>query len=139
VIDNVEQIAGWRVLIVDDEPDNLGVPSKVITHYGGKVQTACNGEEALQMLGTYHPTFILLDLSMPVMDGWTMLGRLRSDPALMNIPVIALTAHAMEVDRERALAVGFDGYISKPFRLDSLLRDITACLEGIDPVRMANG
>lgn len=143
MVENVEQIKGWTVLVVDDEPDNLGVPRKVLTFYGAAVHTAENGMEGLRALakmtggepaGLPTPTFILLDLSMPVMDGWAMLREIRANPRTKDLPVIALTAHAMEADRERALAAGFDGYITKPFRLDTLLRDIMACL-----AQMANG
>ena len=107
----------WTVLIVDDEPDNLGVAQKVLNFNGAKVHIAANGLEGLQVLETITPTFILLDLSMPEMDGWEMLKQVRSLDKLANIPIIALTAHAMSGDKERILEGGFDGYIAKPFRI----------------------
>ena len=73
------------------------------------------GEEGLLLLQTYQPTLILLDLSMPKMDGWEMLRHIRNRPETARTPVIALTAHAMEGDRERVLGAGFNGYIPKPF------------------------
>jgi CheY-like chemotaxis protein len=118
----------WSVLIVDDEPDNLGVAQKVLTFNGASVQVARNGVQGLAMLETFEPTFILLDLSMPEMDGWEMFRRLRAIDKMKRVPVIALTAHAMSGDRERVMEAGFDGYIAKPFRIDSFLNDIQSCL-----------
>lgn len=118
----------WIVLIVDDEPDNVGVARKVLTFGGATVYVAHNGLEGLQLLETRKPTFILLDLSMPQMDGWEMLRTLRARQELASVPVIALTAHAMSGDRERVLEAGFNGYIPKPFRINSFLADIQRCL-----------
>lgn len=117
-------IASWVVLIVDDEPDNLGVAMKILDFNGAQVHIAEDGVEGLSILQSIAPTFILLDLSMPNMDGWEMLKHIRQNEATAAVPVIALTAHAMAGDEERALAAGFDGYITKPFRLDSFLSDI---------------
>ena len=121
-------IKDWIVLIVDDELDNLGVAQKVLSYGGAVVHVARNGLEGLEVLKTIRPTFILLDLSMPEMDGWEMLRQVRADTNLGTIPMIALTAHAMSGDRERALEAGFDAYIAKPFRINSFMEDILACL-----------
>ena len=118
----------WVVLIVDDEPDNVGVARKVLNFNGADVHVARNGVEGLEKLRELLPTFILLDLSMPEMDGWEMFRRVRLMPELAGVPVIALTAHAMSGDRERVMEAGFNGYIAKPFRIDSFLSDIQACL-----------
>src|SRR5262249_39063588 len=101
------------------------------TFAGSKVYTATNGVEALSLLETVSPTFVLLDLSMPVMDGWEMIEKLRANPVIKHLPVIALTAHAMEGDQERVKAAGFDSYIAKPFRINTLLGLIQSCLDGI--------
>jgi CheY-like chemotaxis protein len=122
------EAASWTVLIVEDDPDNLGVPQAVLTFYGAQVVTAQDGLEGLQVLDRVRPTFILLDLSMPNMDGWEMLKRVRANPDISSIPVIALTAHAMEQDVQRAKAAGFDGYITKPFWLDTFWDEINLCL-----------
>lgn len=114
----------WTVLLVDDEPDNLGVARKVLNHNGAEVHIASNGLEGLLVLEEITPTFILLDLSMPEMDGWEMLKVIRDKSNFSMMPVIALTAHAMSGDKERVLEAGFDGYIAKPFRILSLLEDI---------------
>lgn len=125
---NIENMANWTTLIVDDEPDNLKVAEKVLSFNGATVVTAVNGLEGLAALKEQDYTFILLDLSMPQMDGWEMFKALRKDEDFAHLPVIALTAHAMEGDREKALKLGFDGYITKPFRIDTLIKDIKAIL-----------
>lgn len=117
----------WIVLIVDDEPDNRIIAEKVLLFGGAKVYTALHGEDGLEQLATMRPSFILLDLSMPVMDGWEMLKLVRSNALTASIPVIALTAHAMAGDRERVMEAGFNGYIAKPFRLGSFISDIKNC------------
>ena len=120
-------VSNWFVLIVDDEPDNRMIASKVLTYGGAKVSLAANGVEGLAALEQFVPSFILLDLSMPEMDGWEMCQKVRANPKTQNIPVIALTAHAMTGDRERVLASGFDGYIAKPFRLSTFMSEILRC------------
>jgi CheY-like chemotaxis protein len=121
----------WTVLIVDDEPDNLGVAAKVLSFMGAQVHTAQDGLQAMGILEGVAPTFILLDLSMPRMDGWQMIERLRAEPLTAQVPVIALTAHAMYGDRERVLAAGFDAYIAKPFRLMTFFKEIQDCLRQV--------
>jgi CheY-like chemotaxis protein len=118
------EIANWLVLIVDDEPDNLGVASRIFKFYGGKTITASSGEEALKILQTATPTIILLDLSMPHMSGWELLRHIRNMPDKASTPILAVTAHVMLGDKERALAAGFDGYIGKPFLLETFVSDV---------------
>jgi two-component system cell cycle response regulator DivK len=127
----------WTVLIVDDEPDNLGVAEKVLSYMGARVHTAQDGLEGMAILEQVTPTFILLDLSMPQLDGWQMIERLRADPLTVSVPVIALTAHAMHGDKERALAAGFDGYIAKPFRIMTFFKEIQDCLRQVLEARRA--
>ncbi len=128
-----DNIRDWVVLIVDDEPDNVGVAQKVLSFNGAIVHIARNGLEGLAALEQVAPTFILLDLSMPEMDGWEMFARLRTIPNMASIPVIALTAHAMAGDREKVINAGFNGYIAKPFRINSFLEDIHKCLSEFSP------
>jgi CheY-like chemotaxis protein len=123
-----QTISEWKVLIVDDEPDNVKVAQKILSYNGAEVHVARNGLEGLSSLDIITPTFILLDLSMPEMDGWEMLARVRRNNTFKHTPVIALTAHAMSGDRERVIQAGFNGYIAKPFRLNSFLEDIQRCL-----------
>jgi two-component system cell cycle response regulator DivK len=123
----VGEVSSWVVLLVDDEPDNCVIAEKVLSFSGARVSIANNGQEGLELLKELTPSFILLDLSMPVMDGWEMCKRLREDIKTQNIPIIALTAHAMAGDRERVLTAGFDGYIPKPFRLSTFMSEILRC------------
>ena len=123
----MSDVSNWTVLVVDDEPDNLAVAEKVLTFGGAIVHTAKNGVEGLKVLGEITPSFVLLDLSMPEMDGWDMFRHMRSLPERAHIPVIALTAHAMSGDRERVMEAGFDGYIAKPFRLSTFMAEILRC------------
>ncbi|MBI1279430.1 MAG: response regulator [Anaerolineaceae bacterium] len=127
----INDTSKWTVLIVDDEPDNREIAHTVLSFAGVKVHTAVHGEDGLKLLEEIVPTFILLDLSMPVMDGWEMLAKVRTDPKTQHIPVIALTAHAMAGDRERAFEAGFDGYIPKPFRIGSFLPELIGCLQKV--------
>lgn len=129
---NVDDIQSWTILIVDDEPDNLNVARKILAFNGAQILTATNGEEGLAMMADAVVTFVLLDLSMPKMDGWEMYQRVRANGTLKATPIIALTAHAMEEDRKRALEMGFDGYITKPFRIDTLLDDIRDALRRLN-------
>lgn len=124
-------ISTWTVLIVDDEPHNVGVAEKVLSFNGAQVFTAPDGLKGLELLKEVEPTFILLDLSMPNMDGWEMHRTLRTQPKTRSIPVIALTAHAMLGDRDRVMQEGFDGYIAKPFRIGTFLDEIYNCLSSL--------
>lgn len=121
-------VSTWNILIVDDDPDSLGVAHQFLTFLGAKVTIAPDGAKALEILAALAPTFILLDLSMPELDGWEVFKQVRANPATASIPVIALTAHAMKEDAERVKAAGFDGYITKPYILTSLLDDIKRVL-----------
>jgi CheY-like chemotaxis protein len=124
-----QQIKLWKVLVVDDEPDNLAVVADVLEFYGMTVKVAKDGEKGLEILQDFTPTLILLDLSMPKMDGWEMLKRVKSEQALQSVPVVALTAHAMSEDKKRVLAAGFDGYLKKPIAVITLIEDLRATIE----------
>lgn len=128
------KVGDWVVLVVDDHPDNLTVAKTALTFYGAKVVTANNGQEGLEALPQVQPNLILLDLSMPVMSGWTMFEQVRADPTWDAVPIVALTAHAMHGDRERVLEAGFQGYIPKPFNVVTLVSDIqNAVIDGARP------
>jgi len=122
---SADQVKDWQILIVDDHADSREVVSFTLESYGAQVIRASNGIEGLALLKSAKVTFALLDLSMPGMDGWEMLKHLRHDRQTADLPVVALTAHAMEGDRERVMEAGFDGYLTKPFSPMSLLRDLT--------------
>jgi two-component system, cell cycle response regulator DivK len=114
----------WIVLVVDDERDNLEVVAESLEFNGAVTKTAKNGAAAIEMLQTFKPNIILMDLSMPVMDGWETRRRIKDNPETQHIPILALSAHAMSGDKERAIAAGFDGYLTKPINVLTLAKDI---------------
>ncbi len=117
-----------RILIVEDNDLNRDMLSRRLLKRGYQVDCAVNGAEGLSMASTTRPDLILLDMSLPVIDGWETAARLKGDPDTAIIPVIALTAHAMVPDRERALAAGCDDYDTKPVDLPRLLGKMAALL-----------
>ena len=123
-----QDINSWQVLVVDDEPDNLEVVAETLEYLGAQVKTALNGQEALEALEAFMANLILTDLSMPVMDGWQMRANAKRNPAFAEVPIMALSAHAIVGDRERAIEAGFNGYITKPVNINTLLDDIRAAL-----------
>lgn len=129
---NQQDSSNWVVLIVEDDPDNLSVAQQVLEFHEATIYSAVNGQVALELLETIRPTIILLDLSMPVMDGWETITVLRNDPQFELTPIIAVTAHAMEGDAEKVADAGFDGYITKPFNIMHFMDEIVACLQAID-------
>lgn len=131
---DIQNTSTWQILIVDDEPDNLEVVAESLQFFGASVKIANNGEEGLKTLEEYMPSFILLDLSMPVMDGWEMRSRVKANPKTRHIPVIALSAHAMAGDKERAMNAGFDGYMTKPINIPTLLTDLREVFRNMKPV-----
>jgi CheY-like chemotaxis protein len=135
---DLNDVSTWLVLIVDDEPDNLEVVADTLEFYGVSIRTAANGNEGLAVLESFMPDFILLDLSMPHMNGWEMRKRVKEDVQTRHIPVIALTAHAMAGDAERAMEVGFDGYITKPVEVLSLLGNLRAILQNLPALNGKN-
>ena len=102
------------ILIVEDNEDNRLIYSQYLAHGGYRVLEATNGAEGVEMTRAERPDIVLMDISMPVMDGLAATRLLKADDALKAIPVIALTAHAMASDEEMAREAGCDGYISKP-------------------------
>jgi CheY-like chemotaxis protein len=110
------------LLVVDDQPDNLALLRMVVEEADLPVElvTASNGLEAVSLARTRAPALVLMDLKMPVLDGWEATRRLKADPATANIPVVAFTAQAMVGDRERALAAGCEAYLTKPIDVRTL-------------------
>jgi CheY-like chemotaxis protein len=130
--------ATWVILLVDDEIDNLEVVAQSLEFFGATVKSAVNGIAALDILQSFSPTIVVTDLSMPGMDGWQLRARLKTLPAFQNVPILALSAHAMSGDKERALSAGFDAYISKPINVPTLIDDIRAALKDKAPVAPAS-
>jgi CheY-like chemotaxis protein len=105
---------GQTLLLVEDNEDNRIIYSTVLRHLGYRVIEAQDGVEAVELARTVQPDLILMDISIPRMDGWEATRILRGDSRTSAIPIIALTAHALADDRERAAEVGFSSYLAKP-------------------------
>jgi CheY-like chemotaxis protein len=124
----VRDLAGTMTIVVDDEPDNLGVIKLVLDFHRVETYLASSAQACLTMLEEKKPDFLLVDVQMPVMSGIDLLKVLRADPRWTELPVIAVTARAMAGERERILAEGFDGYIPKPINAMTLIDDIIKIL-----------
>ena len=119
-----------KILLVEDNEMNRDMLSRRLQRRGYEVLTAVDGESGLALTKSETPALVLMDMSLPGIDGWEATRRLKADPATRAIPVIALTAHAMAGDREQALAAGCDDFDIKPIDLDRLLGKIEALLGG---------
>ncbi len=124
------QFEGWTILIVDDEPDSLEVATRWLKLAGATVITAENGLAGLEAARLHKPSFVISDLTMPVMDGWEMLYEMKRNADLASTPVIALTAHAMDGIRERVLEVGFAAHIAKPLNPDKFVQQVILIIKG---------
>ena len=102
------------VLLVEDNEDNRTVYRTILEHFGYRVEEARNGEDGIRMAREGKPALILMDISIPVIDGWEATKILKADASTKEIPIIALTAHALATDRAKAQEVGCDGYLAKP-------------------------
>src|SRR5215208_6538872 len=118
-----------RILLVEDNEMNRDMLSRRLQRRGYEVVIAVDGAEGVAMARSEGPQLILMDMSLPVLDGWEATRQLKSAPETSTIPVIALTAHAMAGDREKAIEAGCDDYDTKPIELPRLLTKIEALLE----------
>ena len=119
-----------KLLLVEDTQEIWDFLSRRLARRGHEVSLAHDGQAGLEKARVEKPEVILLDMNLPVMDGWTAARALKDDPATAAIPVIALTAHALASDREKALAAGCDDYHPKPVDFSKLLAQIDAALAG---------
>ena len=117
-----------KILLVEDNEMNRDMLSRRLARRGYQVITAEDGAAGLEAARTQHPNLILMDMSLPVMDGWEATRQLKADPGTQSIPVVALTAHAMAGDEDRAMAAGCDAYETKPVELARLLEKVEALL-----------
>jgi two-component system, cell cycle response regulator DivK len=117
-----------RILLVEDNEMNRDMLSRRLARRGFEVLIAENGQSGVDLTVSERPDLVLMDMSLPVMDGWEATRRLKADPNTSGIPIIALSAHAMASDRELALAAGCDDYDSKPVDLTRLVRKIEQLL-----------
>ncbi len=118
-----------KILLVEDNEMNRDMLSRRLARKGFEVVVGDDGQKGVEMATSERPDLILMDMSLPVIDGWEATRRLKADPGTEAIPVIALTAHAMSGDREKALDAGCDDYDTKPVELPRLLEKITALLD----------
>jgi len=117
-----------KILLVEDNDMNRDMLSRRLARKGYETVEAVDGQQGIESARSAHPDLILMDMSLPVLDGWEATRRLKADAETRGIPVIALTAHAMAGDRERALDAGCDDYDTKPIEFPSLLAKIEALL-----------
>ena len=117
-----------RILLVEDQEMNRDMLTRRLTRRGYEIDVAVDGAEGIEKARSGNPDVILMDMSLPVIDGWEATRTLKADAATSSIPVIALTAHAMSTDREKALAAGCDGYETKPVELPRLIEAIEKVL-----------
>jgi two-component system, cell cycle response regulator DivK len=123
-------MAGERVLVVEDNEKNMKLVRDVLLATGYSPLEASSAEQALVIATEDRPALVLMDIQLPDLDGAEALRRLRSDERTAGIPVLALTAQAMQGDRERFLAAGFDGYLAKPVDIDELIATVERFCDG---------
>lgn len=121
------------VLLVEDDAANRGLASRILTTCGYTHGIAIDGQDALDKAAKRKPDLILMDLSMPGMDGWEATRRLRANPENASIRILALTAHAMRGDREKAIEAGCDDVLTKPYRPSELIESIRRVLGRVAP------
>jgi len=117
-----------KILLVEDNETNRDMLSRRLVRKGYEVVMAFDGRQAVEMAASETPDLILMDMSLPVIDGWEATRQVKASPATRSIPVIALTAHAMADDRDKAMRAGCDDYDTKPIDLPRLLEKITSLL-----------
>jgi two-component system cell cycle response regulator DivK len=115
---------GQTVLLVEDNEDNRIIYSTVLRHVGYGVVEALDGVKAIELARSVKPDIILMDISIPEIDGWEATRILRQDPETKDIPIVALTAHALADDRERATALGFTSYLAKPVEPRAVVAEV---------------
>ena len=121
--------SNWRILVVEDEFDSIQMVSKILNHSGAEVHVAHNGYECIQMLETFTPTFIIMDLALPEMDGWETLEKIRENEQTAHIPVAAITAyHSVNVE-EDAHDAGFNAYFPKPLDTINIVDSLSHLIE----------
>lgn len=113
-----------RILVIEDNEDNLSLIRLLLERAKYEVLTAMDGVTGLELTCKEQPDIVLLDLAMPEMDGWEVARKIKANILTKNIPIIAVTAHALPKDRERALAAGCDAFIIKPFSIAKLIGEI---------------
>ena len=122
-----------KVLVAEDNPVNRELLRELLENRGYDVVEAPDGQEALRMIEQTHPDILLLDIGMPVLDGFAVMRKIRENPSLATLPVLAVTAYAMQGDRDNVLNAGFDGYLSKPIDARDLANELERLFIREDP------
>jgi two-component system cell cycle response regulator DivK len=117
-----------RILVAEDNDTNRELLRIVLENQGYEVIEAATGKQVLAVLETTHPDLVLLDIQMPELDGYKVISLIRENPVLKSLRVVALTAFAMDGDREKAMSAGFDGYLTKPIEIANLKMSIKSWL-----------
>ena len=118
-----------NILIIEDNEQNLYLETFILEKHGHVVTAAHDGAQGIKLAQETLPTLILLDIQLPVMDGYAVAAELRRNPALANTPIVAVTSYAMAGDKETILAAGCNGYIEKPINPETFVAQVMACLE----------
>lgn len=118
-----------KILIAEDNAVNRELLRELLEMRGYTVVESCNGQEALRAIEQTQPDLLLLDIGMPVLDGFGVIRSIRENPAMASLPVVAITAYAMEGDREKILSSRFDGYLSKPVNAQALGQEVARLLK----------
>ena len=121
-----------RILVVEDQEDNRAILRDLLQSVGYELIEAVNGEEALSMAVKHKPDLILMDIQLPVVDGYEATRRIKAEPALLGIPVIAVTSYALSGDEEKAREAGCDDYVTKPFSPRDLLAKVQVYFPAAD-------
>ncbi|HKB98546.1 MAG TPA: response regulator [Terriglobales bacterium] len=117
-----------KILLAEDNAVNRELLRELLEARGFEVDEACDGQEALDMIAQTQPDILLLDIGMPVLDGFAVVQKIRGNPRYATLPVLAVTAYAMQGDREKILNAGFNGYLSKPINTRSLTEELERLL-----------
>jgi len=125
-----QKVVSRKILIVEDNQDSRELVVKILKNKGYQIIEAIDGAEALEKARVEKPDLILMDISIPKIDGYEVTKRLKSEEDFKDIPIVALTAHAMKGDREKFITAGFEGYISKPINVRELPGQVRDYLRG---------
>lgn len=121
----------FRILLVEDDPANVTLFTTILKREGYTVETVTDGSQVEQRVEGFRPDLVLMDITLPAVDGMELLLRLRRNPSTAGLRILAVTGHAMKGDHERFLDLGFDGYISKPIEVKPFRATVRHILEGL--------
>jgi two-component system cell cycle response regulator DivK len=117
-----------KIIVVEDNIDNQNLLRLLLEREGFQVATAINGREGLEMIRQEQPELIVLDLSMPIVDGWELIKHVKADPKIGSIPIVVVTAYLQPGEKIRVFEAGCNGYVFKPFKVSDLMDEIERCL-----------